>query len=101
MNISRLIISQIIPEIKNTLLVNLIKNFPKEIKLLRKIGFKKAENLINPHYFIHLPKCAGNSIKQYLKENKFPTIILGHSIIHFINFLMKSQKAIIPMHFAL
>ena len=97
MSILKLIKFQVIPDIKSIVLSNLIKYFKKDMKFLGKIGFSKLDN---PHFFIHLPKCAGNSIKKYLKDNNFPTIILGHSTFYpFYKFPYEVSKSNNPNAF--
>ncbi|MBT3465432.1 sulfotransferase family 2 domain-containing protein [archaeon] len=50
------------------------------LNFIKKYGLSEILQKNGPHYFIHIPKTGGTSIKNYLRDNDIPTLFLSHDI---------------------
>lgn len=41
-------------------------------------GLPALMQLHDPHYFVHIPKAAGTSVKKCLRDNEIPTVVITH-----------------------
>lgn len=76
------ILNRVLPKpIKNVILDMTNLKVPRNQDYIKRFGLIHLWTLNDPYYFIHIPKCAGNSIDKYLTENHIATMTLGHSVI--------------------
>lgn len=82
MSLFKLVKSCVPESVRDMVHRNMSSEFISGTKFALSYGFSSLRELRDPHVFIHLPKCGGNSIAEYLSSNDLPTLILDHCVAH-------------------